>query len=52
MIIQLEQRGLIRWIPRQARSIELLVSSNDRPALHPVDVQVEPVVGIPAAERK
>jgi Mn-dependent DtxR family transcriptional regulator len=36
MIIQLERLGFIRRIPRQARSIELLVSRAELPELQPI----------------
>jgi Mn-dependent DtxR family transcriptional regulator len=36
MIIQLERLGLIRRIPRQARSIELLVARAELPELQPI----------------
>jgi hypothetical protein len=37
MILQLERLGLIRRTPRQARSIELLVSADQLPALQPIN---------------
>jgi DNA-binding MarR family transcriptional regulator len=40
MIVQLERLGLIRRIPRQARSIELLVSPGDLPQLQPIKTAV------------
>jgi Mn-dependent DtxR family transcriptional regulator len=40
MILQLEKLGLIRRTPRQARSIELLVSPDDLPALQPINIAV------------
>lgn len=40
MIIQLERLGLIRRTPRQARSIELLVSAKELPALQPIKTSV------------
>ena len=36
MIVQLERLGLIRRTPRQARSIELLIASDQLPALQPI----------------
>jgi Mn-dependent DtxR family transcriptional regulator len=36
MIVQLERRGLIRRTPRQARSIELLISADQLPTLQPI----------------
>lgn len=33
MVVELERRGLIRRVARQARSIELCVSADDLPAL-------------------
>jgi DNA-binding MarR family transcriptional regulator len=33
MVVELERRGLIRRVPRQARSIELCVSAAEIPAL-------------------
>ena len=35
MVMQLERRGLIRRIPRQARSIELAVAADALPPLRP-----------------
>ncbi|CAN5708455.1 hypothetical protein BH11MYX1_BH11MYX1_47630 [soil metagenome] len=40
MIVQLEKLGLIRRIPRQARSIELLISAEHIPALQPIKTAV------------
>ena len=40
MIIQLERLGLIRRTPRQARSIELLIPSEELPALQPIKTSV------------
>jgi DNA-binding MarR family transcriptional regulator len=37
MILQLERLGLIRRAPRQARSIELLVSADQLPPLQPIN---------------
>lgn len=36
MIVQLERLGLIRRTPRQARSIELLIPSDQLPTLQPI----------------
>lgn len=41
MIVQLERLGLIRRIPRQARSIELLVPEDELPKLQPIKTSVE-----------
>ena len=40
MIVQLDRLGLIRRVPRQARSIDLLVSSSDLPQLQPIKTAV------------
>jgi len=40
MIVQLERLGFIRRIRRQARSIELLVSADELPALQPIKTTV------------
>jgi hypothetical protein len=40
MIVQLERLGLIRRTPRQARSIELLVSDDELPKLQPIKTSV------------
>ena len=40
MIIQLERLGFIRRTPRQARSIELLVPTEDLPTLQPIKTSV------------
>lgn len=40
MIKQLEGLGLIRRTPRQARSIELLVSDDELPKLQPIKTSV------------
>jgi DNA-binding MarR family transcriptional regulator len=37
MILQLERLGLIRRTPRQARSIELLISADELPVLQPIN---------------
>lgn len=39
MVVQLERRGLIRRIPRQARSIELLVPADQLPPLRPQSIK-------------
>ena len=41
MILQLERLGFIRRTPRQARSIELLVSDGELPKLQPIKTSVE-----------
>lgn len=40
MIVQLEGLRLIKRTPRQARSIELLVPSEELPALQPINMPV------------
>ena len=40
MIVQLDRLGLIRRVPRQARSIELLVSPAELPQLQPINIAV------------
>src|SRR4051794_39308069 len=40
MIVQLERLGLIRRVPRQPRSIELLVPAADLPKLQPINTAV------------
>ena len=40
MIVQLERLRLIRRVPRQARSIELLVPAADLPQLQPIKTAV------------
>jgi Mn-dependent DtxR family transcriptional regulator len=40
MILQLERLGLIRRVPRQARSIELLVPTEELPPLQPIKITV------------
>jgi Mn-dependent DtxR family transcriptional regulator len=40
MVVELERRGLIRRIPRQARSIELLIDPADLPPLQPIKTTV------------
>jgi DNA-binding MarR family transcriptional regulator len=40
MIVQLERLGLIRRVPRQARSIDLLVPAADLPQLQPIKTAV------------
>jgi len=39
MVVQLERCGLIRRVPRQARSIELLVAPGEVPALRPQSIK-------------
>jgi DNA-binding MarR family transcriptional regulator len=39
MVVQLERRGLIRRVPHQARSIEILVAPNEVPALRPQSIK-------------
>lgn len=39
MILELERRGLIRRVPRQARSIELCVSVEEIPPLLPQTIE-------------
>lgn len=43
MILELEQRGLIRRQPRQARSIELLVPPDEIPPLRPQSIKTSVV---------
>jgi len=40
MIIQLERLGLITRVPRQARSIKLVLPSEDLPPLQPIKTSV------------
>ena len=40
MVVELERRGLIRRIPRQARSIELLIDPALLPPLQPIKTTV------------
>jgi len=40
MILQLEHLGFIRRTPRQARSIELLIRSDQLPVLQPINMPV------------
>jgi DNA-binding MarR family transcriptional regulator len=40
MIVHLDRLGLIRRVPRRARSIELLVSPADLPPLQPIKTAV------------
>lgn len=40
MIVQLEQRGLIRRQPRKARSIELTVATDEIPPLRPQPIKI------------
>jgi DNA-binding MarR family transcriptional regulator len=39
MVVELERRGLIRRVPRQARSIELLVAADELPRLQPQPIK-------------
>ena len=39
MVVGLEQRGLIRRVPRQARSIELLIAADQLPPLRPQPIK-------------
>jgi DNA-binding MarR family transcriptional regulator len=41
MIVELERRGLIRRVPRQARSIEVIVPPAELPTLQPIKTSVE-----------
>lgn len=36
MIVELERRGLIRRVPRQPRTITLLLSAEELPSLQPI----------------
>jgi hypothetical protein len=38
MIVELERRGLIRRVPRQARSIQLCLSAQEIPSLRPQSI--------------
>jgi DNA-binding MarR family transcriptional regulator len=38
MVVELERRGLIRRVPRQARSIELCISAEEIPPLQPQSI--------------
>jgi len=40
MILGLERRGLISRVPRQPRSIKLMVSASDLPQLQPIEFTV------------
>jgi Mn-dependent DtxR family transcriptional regulator len=40
MIVGLERHGLISRVPRQPRSIKLLVSAADLPQLQPIEITV------------
>lgn len=40
MVVELERRGLIRRVPRQARSIEVTVPAAELPALQPIKTSV------------
>ena len=39
MVIELERRGLIHRVPRQARSIELLIAADQIPPLRPQPIK-------------
>lgn len=39
MVVELERRGLILRTPRQARTIKLLVATDDLPPLHPQPIK-------------
>lgn len=39
MVVELERRGLIRRVPRQARSIELLIAADQLPRLLPQPIK-------------
>jgi repressor LexA len=39
MVVELERRGLIRRIPRQARSIALCIPAEEIPPLHPQTIE-------------
>ena len=39
MVVALERRGLIRRLPRQARSIELVVATDEIPTLRPQPIK-------------
>ena len=39
MVVELERRGLIRRVPRQARSIELLIAADQLPPLRPQPIK-------------
>ena len=39
MVIELERRGLIRRLPRQARSIELCIPAQEIPTLRPQSIK-------------
>lgn len=41
MIVELERRNLISRIPRQARSLKLLLPAEDLPRLQPIKTSVE-----------
>jgi DNA-binding MarR family transcriptional regulator len=40
MILELERRGLISRVPRQARSINVLLPAEDLPSLQPIKTSV------------
>lgn len=39
MVVELERRGLIRRVPRQARSIELVIAADRVPPLRPQPIK-------------
>jgi len=39
MVVELERRGLIRRVPKQARSIELLIAADQLPRLLPQPIK-------------
>lgn len=39
MVVELERRGLIRRVPRQARSIELAIATDEIPPLRPQSIK-------------
>jgi DNA-binding MarR family transcriptional regulator len=39
MVVELERRGLIRRVPKQARSIELLIAADQLPPLRPQPIK-------------
>ena len=43
MVVELERRGLIRRLPRQARSITLCVPTHEIPALRPQTIETSVV---------
>ena len=39
MVVELEERGLIRRVPRQARSIEIVIPADEIPPLRPQPIK-------------